>query len=303
MKRFLVPLLVLLAWPELNAAANPQVSFDGETLSVEMRDVELAQALKAVGRETGVAFQVGTGIGGRLTKRFRDLPLDRALGRLLSDYSHVLLFSAEDDPPRVDRVLILPEGSQQTVLPPPELEPEYLEPEYMEPEYLEPEDSLFQDSDTLDAEGEPPIPAYEDLSEDLPVEGDDLWLEMVSPDLSQVLLQRHPSGHFIEEGSINGRPVRFLVDTGATTVAMSSSLAVKLGLSRGAQRSVSTAGGQSVGFETRLAKIELGPLALRNVDAIVLPAMEGGYVLLGMSFLAQFELLQRHDTLVIRSLR
>ena len=300
MIRSLVALVLLAAWSTLSAAAEDfQVSFDGQALSVELREVELARALEVVSRETGVEFQVGPGIGGQLTKRFRDLPLDRALSRMLSDYSHVLLFSAESDPPQVARVLILPEGSQQTVLPPPDMEPEFLEPEF-----LEPEDTTFQDSDTLDAEGEPLIPEYEEEPPEMAIEGDELRLEMMGPDPSQVVMQRHASGHFIKEGLINGRPVRFLVDTGATTVALSSSLASTLRLPHGVKRTVSTAAGRSVGFETRLARIDLGPLTLRNVDAIVLPAMEqGSHVLLGMSFLNEFELLQRNSTLVIRAPR
>jgi clan AA aspartic protease (TIGR02281 family) len=299
------------------ASGNAWVSYDGKTLSVDFRDVDLAEALDAVSAETGVSFEIGPGVSGRLSKRFNALPLDRGLSRMLRDYSHVLMFEAADDTSKVTRVVLLPEGSQQTPFPPDQMQPElqqeeywdpaleqeeYLDPELQQEEYLDPElqqeeylDPEWQDDQTLEQEWQ-----EEELLEGTPEELP-LNANLLHQASGELLLHRHGSGHFVHEGRINGTAVQFLVDTGATTVAIPESLAHTLQLPRGPGRAVMTAAGTTPGYLTKLDRIEIGSLALQDVDAIVLPAMDaGGQALLGMSFLAEFELLQRRDTLIIR---
>lgn len=115
---------------------------------------------------------------------------------------------------------------------------------------------------------------------------------------SGVVLQRDRSGHFIATGQINGLEVDFMVDTGATDVALSESLARELGLEFGPQVRVMTAAGPVMAWMTRLDEVRLGDLYLRDVRGTITrsPMNE---VLLGMSFLRHFSLSQQGDELVI----
>lgn len=115
---------------------------------------------------------------------------------------------------------------------------------------------------------------------------------------SVVVLQRHRSGHFLAEGSINAQPVTFLVDTGATVVAVSDQLARQLGLEVGPATTVMTAAGPARGWMTRLDRVQVGTLALHDVSATISPGL-GNEVLLGMSFLKHFSLVQEGETLVL----
>ena len=115
---------------------------------------------------------------------------------------------------------------------------------------------------------------------------------------AQVMLLRDRSGHYIAEGAVNGRPVVFLVDTGATDVALSERLARSWGLDFGPEITVMTAAGPARAWITRLDSVSLGGLELNNVRATITPGL-GDEALLGMSFLKHFSLRQEGDTLVI----
>ena len=94
---------------------------------------------------------------------------------------------------------------------------------------------------------------------------------------------------------------RMLVRLGATVVALSADLARRIGLRFGASRRVETANGRTRGYETVLQRVTIGGLQMEQVRAVILPRMQtGGHVLLGMSFLEQFELLQSNGVLTIR---
>jgi aspartyl protease family protein len=116
----------------------------------------------------------------------------------------------------------------------------------------------------------------------------------------EVVLRRNRAGHYVATGAINGVPVRFLVDTGATDVALPLDLARRLGLRLGAEGTSMTANGPTRTWATRLDRVDLGGLVARGVRASVLPNMPGGEVLLGMGFLKHLELIQRGDTLTLR---
>ena len=113
-----------------------------------------------------------------------------------------------------------------------------------------------------------------------------------------VILQRDRTGHYLAEGEINGHAVVFLVDTGATDVAISERAARAIGLEFGPRITVMTAAGPSTGWRTRLDQVSLGSLTLNNVRAIIAPGL-GGEALLGMSFLQYFNLRQEADQLVL----
>ncbi|EXJ15895.1 retropepsin-like aspartic protease family protein [Imhoffiella purpurea] len=116
----------------------------------------------------------------------------------------------------------------------------------------------------------------------------------------QVVLRRNRSGQYVASGRIEGHPVRFLVDTGATNVALPLDLARKLQLPLRPGGNSMTANGMVRTWSTSLDRLELGGLVGRDVRASVLPNMPGDSVLLGMSFLRHLELVQRGDTLTLR---
>jgi len=116
----------------------------------------------------------------------------------------------------------------------------------------------------------------------------------------EVKLIGNGQGHFVASGQINGQPVVFMLDTGATDVAVPAELADRLGLKRGVSVILSTANGRSEGYRTQLDRLQLGDIVLRDVRAIVAPGLGGDQVLLGMSALKQLEFTQRSGTLLLR---
>jgi aspartyl protease family protein len=115
-----------------------------------------------------------------------------------------------------------------------------------------------------------------------------------------VVVQRDRSGHYLAEGAINGIGVSFLLDTGATDVAIPAPLARELGLEFGPEVMVMTAAGPVQAWMTRLDRVSIGQLSLRDVRGTITrgPLDE---VLLGMSFLKHFRLTQQGDQLIIES--
>ncbi|WP_404400416.1 retroviral-like aspartic protease family protein [Idiomarina seosinensis] len=115
-----------------------------------------------------------------------------------------------------------------------------------------------------------------------------------------VELEQNRMGHYVTEGKINGQPVTFLLDTGATVVAVPAGLARRLGLPKGRQGMSQTANGRTITYRTVIDRLQLGGIQLNNVPASITPGMEGDVILLGMSALKQFELTQKGTTLTIR---
>jgi aspartyl protease family protein len=105
-------------------------------------------------------------------------------------------------------------------------------------------------------------------------------------------------GHFTSAGSINGRQVQFMVDTGATLVAISQAEADRIGLDyRSAQRGLTqTANGAVPVHRLSLGMVRVGDVEVANVDAVVMPATMP-YVLLGNSFLSRFQMRRENDVL------
>ncbi|PVZ15637.1 MULTISPECIES: TIGR02281 family clan AA aspartic protease [unclassified Pseudomonas] len=116
----------------------------------------------------------------------------------------------------------------------------------------------------------------------------------------EVRLQANRQGHFVASGKVNGQPVTFMVDTGATQVAVPAELAAGLGLPTGAPVTLSTANGLAEGARSRVASLSLGGIELRDVSAVVMPGMGDSTVLLGMSALKRLEFNQRGGTLLLR---
>jgi aspartyl protease family protein len=115
---------------------------------------------------------------------------------------------------------------------------------------------------------------------------------------AKIVLQRARNGHFLAEGEINAQAVTFLVDTGATDIAVSDEFARAAGLDFGPRITVMTAAGPARAWVTRLRRVRVGSLQLDNVRATITPGL-GSEALLGMSFLKHFSLSQAGDRLVI----
>ena len=105
-------------------------------------------------------------------------------------------------------------------------------------------------------------------------------------------IPRDSRGHFLTEGRIDGQRIGFMVDTGASLIALNETSAARFGLrpSRGDYNAtVSTANGTIKAARTRLARVELGGLIVRDVDAMVLPDEALSENLLGLSFLSKLK--------------
>ena len=107
-----------------------------------------------------------------------------------------------------------------------------------------------------------------------------------------VVLNSSGSGHFLTEGSINGAPIRFLVDTGATLVSLGLSDARRLGLPylQGERGMSNTANGPAPVYRVRLDSVKVGSITLHNVDALVHATTDMPFALLGMSFLSRMDM-------------
>ncbi|MEB0044888.1 MULTISPECIES: retropepsin-like aspartic protease family protein [unclassified Pseudomonas] len=116
----------------------------------------------------------------------------------------------------------------------------------------------------------------------------------------EVKLVGNHQGHFVASGHINGQPVDFMLDTGATDVSVPQELAERLKLDKGFGVTLSTANGLSQGYRTRIDRLQLGDIVLRDVRALVAPGLEGDQVLLGMSALNKLEFTQRGGTMLLR---
>lgn len=119
---------------------------------------------------------------------------------------------------------------------------------------------------------------------------------------NEIVLAAGPGGHFTTPGLINGRPVQFMVDTGASVVALSEALAQRIGLDyrQGQRVAARTANGDVPGYLVTLNTLRIGDVQAVNVQAMVLPASTE-HVLLGNSFLSRFQM--RRDNDILRLVR
>jgi aspartyl protease family protein len=117
--------------------------------------------------------------------------------------------------------------------------------------------------------------------------------------VQEIVLTAGPGGHFLTAGSVNGRAVNFMVDTGATAVAMSQSDADRLGIDyRSSTRRgmAETANGRVPAYGVTLNSVRVGDVEIANVDAVVLPSTMP-HILLGNSFLMRFQMKRENDVL------
>jgi aspartyl protease family protein len=114
----------------------------------------------------------------------------------------------------------------------------------------------------------------------------------------EIVLPVGPGGHFLAQGTVNGRAMQFMVDTGATSIALSQADAERIGIDwRNGRRGMSsTANGPVVVHQVTLGTVRIGEVTVSNVEAVVVPAAMP-FALLGNSFLGRFQMRRDNDTM------
>ena len=117
---------------------------------------------------------------------------------------------------------------------------------------------------------------------------------------SRIVLTESSGGHFMTAGQINGRAVQFMVDTGATSIAMSTLDAERAGISykNGQAVQMSTANGVTQAFRIRLDSVRVGDVEVYDVDAVVIP-QPMPFLLLGNSFLTRFQMKRDNNLMTL----
>jgi aspartyl protease family protein len=117
-----------------------------------------------------------------------------------------------------------------------------------------------------------------------------------------VTITRASNGHFMTEAVIDGRHMDFIVDTGASTIALREGDAARLGIhpsERDYSVRVATANGTTRAARVSLNRVEVGGVTVRDVTAVILPDEALGQNLLGMSFLSRLRWEQRNGRLIL----
>ncbi len=117
----------------------------------------------------------------------------------------------------------------------------------------------------------------------------------------RIVLHAVSNGHFATQGQINGATVRFMVDTGASYVAIGAPDAQRLGLALDTATPLvlGTANGATQAWRVKLNSVRIADVTVYEVDAVVLPAPMP-YVLLGNSYLTRFQMNRTNDQLVLQ---
>lgn len=125
-----------------------------------------------------------------------------------------------------------------------------------------------------------------------------------TPEKQRLTINRGAAGHYWVTGSVNGNNLPFMVDTGATTIAMNAAQAQRLGLNfknRGTPVAVTTASGVEQAWRVRLNSVKVGTIEVLGVDAMVLDGAFPRDALLGMSFLNRVSWREEQGALVIEA--
>ena len=119
--------------------------------------------------------------------------------------------------------------------------------------------------------------------------------------ITEVVLEQNRQGHYVTNGTINGKDVIFLLDTGATDVSIPLHIAEQLGLKKGQAVRMSTANGTVQGYQSWIEELSVGDILLRDIDANINPGMKDNFILLGMSALKDLEFTQRDKQLTLKT--
>lgn len=116
-----------------------------------------------------------------------------------------------------------------------------------------------------------------------------------------LVIPKSRDGHYYAQGTVNGHPVRFMVDTGASLVFVSEPLARTAGLDAGLPTVFRTANGDLPGRIVSAVPVALGPVAVSSVRiGVGLVGGDAADALLGQSFLSQFDVVIANDKMVLR---
>jgi len=127
-----------------------------------------------------------------------------------------------------------------------------------------------------------------------------LFLAFLFTTFDYFIDQRNAYGHYITNGTINNQPVVFLLDTGATEIAIPEAVANKIGLIKNQPIRIKTANGVATAYRTKIDSAAVGGIKRHNLNATILKNMHGNEVLLGMNFLKHFEIIQKGKFLTIK---
>jgi len=115
----------------------------------------------------------------------------------------------------------------------------------------------------------------------------------------ELVLEQTRNHHYVVQGAINGVPVTFFLDTGATSVSVPKNIAEKANLSAGYKYWVSTANGDIQVSSTTIDRLSIAHFDLTNIAASINPHDNSDYVLLGMSALKHFAMSQQGNRLIM----
>ena len=122
-----------------------------------------------------------------------------------------------------------------------------------------------------------------------------------APTVEFTVLTADVQGHFYTDGQVNGRSVRFVVDTGATLISLPASEARRLSIDyqKGKKALLRTANGNVSGYLIKLDTVSLGSVTIYGVDAVVIEGSGLASALLGMSFLNRMNMKREGDIMTL----
>ncbi len=134
--------------------------------------------------------------------------------------------------------------------------------------------------------------------------GSDIHTSFTAPDTVRVQIARNNFGMYTTAGAINGVPVTFMVDTGATSIAMNAATAERLGIGfrhNGQPLTVHTAAGPARAWAVTLKTVRVGEIERSQIQAVVIEARTNNDILLGMSFLSTVKMEKQSNLLVLEA--
>lgn len=131
--------------------------------------------------------------------------------------------------------------------------------------------------------------------------GQHVMAQKTGDERQQTILSADARGHFYAMGAVNGKSVRFLVDTGATMVSLGAGDASRIGVDwrKGQPGVTQTANGQARVWKVRLEMVRIGDITLHGVDGLVHEA-DMPIALLGMSFLSRMDIRNEGSTMTLK---